>query len=448
MTGLPKEFGKNVMTFGFLFEHGIIITEPKDIEIILSKGKTSAKSSEYNFLVPWLGTGLITSRGNKWFTHRRIITPTFHFNILEQFIDVFDRESEVLVNKLKKFVGKCDYDIYNDITLCALDAICETSLGVHIDAQNNPDTEYVNSVKEMSLIVFKRVFLLFRHFEWWYNLTALGRRQKKIVKILHDFTDRIIHDRRAQLACEARAKNTEEAEADADLGRKHRMTFLDQLLNARYANGTPLSHEDIREEVDTFTFAGHDTTTSGMNFTISMLVANQMVQQRVFEELQQVFGKNFETPITYGSLNELKYMEMVIKETLRIFPPVPFTGRLLTGDTVVSGVTVPAGTNVIIPMYAIHRDANVFPDPEKFDPERFSQENTEKRGPYAYIPFSAGPRNCIGQKYAMLKMKTVLMKLIKNYKLLPASKEYEMVLQADVVLRPINGIMLRLENRN
>lgn len=445
--GLHEKYGKNVTTYGLLFEHAIGITEPKDVEMILSKGKTSAKSLEYNFLVPWLGTGLLISRDQKWFTRRRIITPTFHFNILEQFIDIFDKESEVLVNKLKKFVGTGDYDIYDDITLCALDSICETSLGVHIDAQNNPDTEYVKAVKEMTLIVFKRVFTLFRQFEWMYDFTELGRRQKKVVKILHDFTNGIIRDRRAQLAKVGGTKKEEPTEDDIYFGKKQRMTFLELLLNATYADGTPLSHEDIREEVDTFTFEGHDTTTSGMNFTIFHLVANQDVQQKVFEELQAVYGKDFETPITYSSLNELKYMEMVIKEALRIHPPVPILGRELMEDTVISGVTVPAGTNVSIPIYALHRDPSVFPDPEKFDPERFTPENTEKRGAYAYIPFSAGPRNCIGQKFAMIEMKTVLMKLLKNFKLLPTSKGQKIILQADLVMKSNNGIMLRLGHR-
>lgn len=144
-------------------------------------------------------------------------------------------------------------------------------------------------------------------------------------------------------------------------------------------------------------FEGHDTTTSAVAFTFYHLSRNQEVQQKVLDEIVAVLGASDKNSyLDYKILQELKYLEMVIKESMRITPPVPMIGRELTEPTILHGVTVPAGTTINIPVYAMHHADDVFPEPEKFDPERFTLEEIQKRNPYAYIPFSAGPRNCIG----------------------------------------------------
>nr|XP_053637333.1 cytochrome P450 4C1-like [Cherax quadricarinatus] len=120
---------------------------------------------------------------------------------------------------------------------------------------------------------------------------------------------------------------------------------------------------------------------------------------RVQEELDGIFD-SADSPVTWEDVHQLKYTEMCIKEALRIFPPAPFISRKLEEDVVIENYRVPSGTTVQLVIYKIHRDPAQFPDPEVFDPDRFLPENVNKRHPYAYIPFSAGPRNCIGKIYA------------------------------------------------
>lgn len=232
---------------------------------------------------------------------------------------------------------------------------------------------------------------------------------------------------------------------DDDNDTKKKLSLLDLLLQSK-CDDQPLTEEEIREEVDTFMFAGHDTTTNGSASTIYQLSRHPDIHARVYEEIRSIFGDDPTAKLTYSKLQELKYTEMVIKETMRLMPPVPIIGRSLVEPTLINGVVVPAGTNITIPVYALHREADVFPEPNEFDPERFSPENSEHRNPYAYIPFSAGPRNCIGLRYAMLEIKAFIVKILLNFKLLPNTDDWEMKIWSAFVLE-MNGVHLRLESR-
>lgn len=250
----------------------------------------------------------------------------------------------------------------------------------------------------MSMIIFRRVFSLSKQFRWLFPFTALYREQKRAIKVLHAFTDKIIRQRRELLLVRRSENKPATAEAEEDL----KLNFLDILLQAT-SEGKPLTNADIREEVDTFMFEGHDTTTSGIAFTLYHLSKNPRVQDKVFQEVTDLLESTKNSHLSHQSLQDLKYLELVIKESLRMTPPVPLYARCLEEDTVLNGVTVPAGTNVTVPVFAMHFYEDVFPDPKKFDPERFTLENSKNRHPYAYLPFSAGPRNCIGKGVKMME---------------------------------------------
>ena len=198
-------------------------------------------------------------------------------------------------------------------------------MGVHINAQKDPSNEYTQGVKKVSEYVFRRIFSVLNQFPALFVLYSYAREQGRIIKRLHDFTNTVIDTRRKQLARENKPVQVDDYS-------KHRDTFLDQLLKVR-VNGQPLSTADIREEVDTFMFEGHDTTTSGISFTILQLAKHQDVQQKLYEEIDTVLGESAKTIVlTNALLQELKYLDLVIKESLRLVPPVPFVGRKLLED--------------------------------------------------------------------------------------------------------------------
>ncbi|GLH05339.1 Uncharacterized protein GBIM_10961, partial [Gryllus bimaculatus] len=177
-----------------------------------------------------------------------------------------------------------------------------------------------------------------------------------------------------------------------ELGRRRRVAFLDLLL--LIARDGSLSDADIREEVDTFMFEGHDTTAAAISFTAFLLSRHPAVQEKILGELEAIFDCSKPLEPSIQELSQLKYLEMVIKESMRIYPPVSGVARQISSDLRLesSTLTVPSGATLFLNFYFLHRNPELFPYPERFDPERFTQEETVRRKPFSYLPFSAGSR--------------------------------------------------------
>ena len=309
----------------------IVLSDPKDAEELLSSQTLIEKAEEYDAMKDWLGTGLLISSGQKWFTRRKVLTPAFHFKILEQFIEVFNKQSEILVQKLAQHENQ-DVDVFPLVALCALDVMCETSMGVEVHAQTNSESKYVMAVKNVSAIITTRQYNFLMRHNFLFRLSPLYWKQQRELKILHGFTDSVILARRKEL----KQAMIEKTESDTDdVGGKKKMALLDVLLRSTI-NGLPLSNMDIREEVDTFMFEGHDTTTSAIAFSLYCLAKHSEVQRNAFTEIRNVIGDDTESQVTLSELSGLNYLELVIKETLRLFPSVPFYGRKVRKDFLLS----------------------------------------------------------------------------------------------------------------
>ncbi|KAH8360764.1 hypothetical protein KR084_008307 [Drosophila pseudotakahashii] len=443
---LIAQYGKNIK-IQMIGERGFMTADPKMIEAIMSSQQTIQKNSLYGLLTNWLGDGLLISKGKKWFRRRKIITPAFHFKILEDFVEVFDQQSAIMVQQLyAKADGKTVIDMFPVACLCAMDIIAETAMGVKINAQLQPDFSYVQSVKNASGILAERFTNPLQRLDPLMKLLYPKVLQKlnDSVKNMHSFTNSVITERRDLLQKSLANGGDANAPLLNEVGQKRRQALLDVLLQSTI-DGAPLSNEDIREEVDTFMFEGHDTTTSSIAFTCYLLARNPEAQALAFQEVRDVLGDDKTAPVTMQQLGELKYLECVIKESLRLFPAVPLIGRYITQDTMLAGKLIPANTNVVILIYNAQRDPDNFPEPEKFVPERFSMERKGEINPFAYTPFSAGARNCIGQKFAMLEMKSTISKMLRHFELLPLGEEVQPVL--NLILRSSTGINVGIKPR-
>lgn len=204
----------------------------------------------------------------------------------------------------------------------------------------------------------------------------------KTLKILHDFTDNVIKSRRQELL-----HNVSKAATD-ETGIRRKMALLDILLQSKI-DGKLLTDAEIREEVDTFMFEGHDTTTSAIAFCLYNIAKYTEVQNKLLDEIKTEVGDK--PTLTQQALNKLHYLELVIKESLRLYPSVPYFSRRLSEDTTIGSYTFPKHCSINISPYLMGRDPKTFPDPLEFKPERFDVETTNaKVNPFAFVPFSAG----------------------------------------------------------
>ncbi|KAH8396449.1 hypothetical protein KR222_010434 [Zaprionus bogoriensis] len=418
-------FGKDLMVF---------FTTPEDIKQLLGNNALLHKSRNYELLDPWLGRGLLTNGGESWHRRRKLLTPGFHFRILSEFKEPMEENCRILVSRLREKANGEVFDIYPYITLFALDAICETAMGIKKHAQMQSNSEYVRAVQTICRILHRQSFSFWQRFNFLFEFSAAGRARNAALRVLHEETYRVIKLRRKLLL---EQQQQQQLSAEKETEDKRRLAFLDVLLLAQMEGATELSDVDIREEVDTFMFEGHDTTSSAIAFAISLLSKHADVQQRVYEEAVELEGREKEP---------MPYLEAVIKETLRLYPSVPFFSRKVIDDLSVGDVRVPKGASVSCLIYMLHRDPDSFPDPERFNPDRFYL-NEKQLHPFAFAAFSAGPRNCIGQKFAMLELKCSLSTLLRHYQFLPVA-DHEPIPLAELVMKSGNGIQVRMRPRS
>lgn len=223
--------------------------------------------------------------------------------------------------------------------------------------------------------------------------------------------------------------------------KKRHLDFLDILLFAKTEKGSSLSDKDLRAEVDTFMFEGHDTTASGISWILYALALNPEHQQLCREELQSLLGDG--TSITWDHLDKMPYTTMCIKEALRMYPPVPGVSReLSTPVTFPDGRSLPKGLSLALSFYGLHHNPQVWPDPEVFDPSRFAP--SAPRHSHAFLPFSGGSRNCIGKQFAMNEMKVAVALTLLRFELAPDPSRVP-ILNAKLVLNSKNGIHLYLK---
>lgn len=425
----------------------LVLFKAEALEELLASNTILRKGHEYELIKPWLGTGLLTSSGSKWRSRRKLLTPAFHFRILEDFLPAVNDQSKTLVRKLGQLGKDRSCDIVPLITLCALDIICETIMGYTINAQSNQHSEYVQAIKVLGHSFTRRLESPLYWIDAIFRLSKHGREFERKVKELHEFTLKVIRERKREiLSCPELQESLEETSSESDvygMKGKARKPFLDILLREHIKDPENFTEEDVREEVDTFMFEGHDTTAMGMSWALYLIALHPEHQELIHQELDAIFGSDKVRPVTSEDLKQMKYMECCLKESQRLYPSVPFITRKCEQDAVISGRKVPKGTDIQVAIYNLHRDQQVFPKPEEFMPDRFFPENVKGRHAFAFVPFSAGPRNCIGQRFAMMEEKVVIANILRNYKLVALHYRDKIRVMAELVLRPTSGLHVK-----
>uniref|UniRef100_A0A8D2DW39 unspecific monooxygenase n=1 Tax=Sciurus vulgaris TaxID=55149 RepID=A0A8D2DW39_SCIVU len=233
--------------------------------------------------------------------------------------------------------------------------------------------------------------------------------------------------------------------------RQHRVDFLQLMINSQNSKDTEpykgLSDLELVAQSIIFIFAGYDTTSSTLSFIIYTLATHPEVQKKLQQEIDAALPNK--APVTYDVLFEMEYLDMVVNETLRLYPVIERIVRVCKKDVEINGVFIPKGTVVAVPIYSLHQNPKYWPEPEKFSPERFSKKNKDSINPYVYMPFGNGPRNCIGMRFALMNMKLALIRVLQNFSIHPCKEtQIPLKLSRKILLQPEKPIVLKIVPRD
>ncbi|KAF7253204.1 Cytochrome P450 4B1 [Varanus komodoensis] len=416
----------------------LCINHPEYAKAVYSRNGSHPKCLiAYNLLVPWIGRGLLILNGPKWQQHRKLLTPGFHYEILKSYVTPIAESVKVMLDNLEKLVqedSEVSVEMFEHVSLMTLDIIMKCAFSFQSNCQVNRDSSYVKTISDLTFLVNERTKVPLHYIDLIYWFSSPGRQFRKACRLAHLQTGKIIQERQEAL------RNEQELEK---YKKKRHLDFLDILLCAKDKKGNPLSQEDLRAEVDTFMFAGHDTTASGISWLFYCMAQNPEHQQRCREEIMELTGD--QGTIQWDDLGKMAYTTMCIKESLRLYPPASVVVRVLGSHlTFHDGRTLPEGSFIGLNVFGLHRNPEVWDNPEVFDPTRFSPENASLRHPYAYLPFSAGPRNCIGQQFAMTEMKVALALTLLRFELKP-DPEKPSIPVVQIVTQSKSGVHLKLK---
>jgi len=353
---------------------------------------------------------------------------------------------------LDKFHQQCvaPVEVAEPVKLMALDAILQCAMSSETNCQTSKleeVREYIDAVSDMMVLVGKRFTNPLLMVDFIYKLTAGGKRFYQAVDISHKTTRKIIERRRS----EKTNKSLDEGDSveTNQNGKKKLLDFIDILLDSKDEHGVGLTDTEIREEVDTFLFAGHDTITAAVSFLIYNLANNEEVQEKCRKEVMEVLGDK--PDVEWGDLSQFEYLSMAIKESLRLHNPVLSIGRQLdkpmtfkSGLMKMAEMVLPEKTEIQVHISAMCGNPHLWENPTEFHPERFTKEEISKRSPHAFVPFSAGPRNCIGQQFAMSEIKVVAAQLLRSFRLSIDENSPKLVTVPVGIIKSKDGIFVKM----
>ncbi|XP_058462582.1 probable cytochrome P450 9f2 [Malaya genurostris] len=379
------------------------------------------------------GKSLFSMNGQRWRDMRATLSPAFTGSKMRQMFYLMTNCIEAMVefyeNDLRKTTGSKDVELKDILSRLAMDVIASCAYGLKLDSFKDQNSEFIRQARKM--LAFDKLGTVIKIFAFrWFpkivgslGLDLIDREQavyfsaiiKDTVKtreskgiVRHDMIDLLLQARKGTL------KHHQETELlegfatvqESDVGKAE--------------VSTPMTETEMIAQCFLFLLGGFDTVSASATFLIYELIRNTEIQQTLYEEVQQTHKALGGSPLTYDALQKMKYLDMVVSESLRIWPQAPAIDRLCVHDyTLDDGeglrFTIDKGTSVWIPVQGLHHDPKYFPNPERFDPERFNDENRTKINLGTYLPFGIGPRNCIGSRFALMEIKAIVYYLLLKF---------------------------------
>ncbi|KAM3960707.1 cytochrome P450 4C1-like [Aphomia sociella] len=415
-----------------------VVTDPDDASTVLNT--CLDKMFVYNVIRPYVGAELVAADIPVWKRNRRIVDHAFKPNILNGYIEIFNRQSKRLVEAMSKHVGK--YEDYTELLLInVLETACETTLGVNSDDKEIVvDEEYAKAIHDVLHILTLRCLKLWTIPDILFYFSSLKRKQDKALKIITDKMKKVCLLKKAKyLSCIS--KNKKEIESEPP---KYRCA-LDIILENSVMDGVCLfTDEKLRQLVDNILIATFDTTSFQLLYTLICIGSYPDVQETVYQEIKAVLGNT--GYVDKDRLSQLTYLEAVIKETIRLYPIAPVVGRHSASDVKLKNVTVPFGGNFMIHIWEINRNTELWgSDSAKFRPERWLDIKKLPTHPTAFASFVPGKRNCAGKLYAFMYMKIKLVHILRRYRITANCEQLKFIIS--VMMKPKSGHLIKLNVR-
>ena len=383
-----------------------VINHPDDVKrVLVSNHKNYTKGSGLDRVKILLGHGIMTSEGDLWRRQRYMMQPSFHRRVITEFNKLIDACNE-------RFIAKWEKQAAEGVLINITDDMSELTLEIVLLSIFGTDLERLST--EMGGNPFDIV-------------TKEPARDLKFAYRFRQLAKLV-----GALAIRRRKEQTEHFD------------FLQMLIDARdKETGAPMSEKELIDEAMTLIVAGHETTASGLNWTWYLLSQNPEAEKLLHAEIDATPDKR---DPSLSEMEQLSFTKNVVDEALRLYPPGWLLSRRTIGPDTLSGFEVPPGTDVLLCPYLLHRHPRYWKDPDAFRPERFDAAHESERPRFAYMPFAAGPRHCIGESLALYEMYMHLYKVARHYRL-TCVPDKPLELEAQINLRTKHPLMMKLERR-
>ena len=409
----------DVVTYRIAGQRFISLLHPDHIETVLVSESDSFRrwsGEEWgDTFAGYAAEGLLLTEGEQWRRQRLLIQDAFTPDRIASYTDTMVAETE---RTIEEWDDRETIELKSEMSNLTLRILVRSLFDVDIEGRGETVRRAAEALNARGNAQNLSAFL-----PGWIP-TPTNRRLHRTMSDVESLLDELIEERRADAT-------------DRD-------DLLSLLLTAETDDGTTLSEREIRDQLITFLFAGHETTALALTYALHALGTHPETHERLYEEVRSVTGGD---PPTRSELSELTLTEQVIMESLRLYPPVYAIFREATADTAIGGYRVPEGTKLTLPQIYIHRDDRFYDDPETFRPERWTDEFEASLQEYAYFPFGGGPRHCIGMRFAMMELKHVLPMLVAAVRIEPKGSP-DLSFDTGITLQPAEPIEATVRTRS
>lgn len=362
---------------------------------------------------PFAGNGLFTNEGDSWRRQRKLAQPAFHHARIEAYGTTMVQQTQALLDAWQDGEMR---DIADEMTKLTLSVVNKTLFSVDVRAQ----AEQIGAL--MKVLLQGANDRINGYAPFWSHISGAKQREAEAIQEIFRIVEGIISEHRRH---------------GMDTG-----DLLSMLLAARDEDGQPMSEQQLRDEVITLFIAGHETTANALAWTFYLLSQHPAITEQLIAELAPFDGRS----LTVHDLAQLPHSEWGVKEAMRLYPPAGGVTRQPIHDIELAGYPIAQGSTITIATYVMHHDPRLFPDPERFEPERFNPENEAKIPRYAYLPFGGGSRVCIGNSFAMMEARLVLMTVLQQFQLTLVPGQQVRGEQL-FTLRPKGGLKMIVQRR-